>query len=733
MRAKKALSAFLALALILTGVSAWTIPASAAENSDTGAVYSVEEAYLNGDYMTFTVFAEATGEYTVNFVANSDETAEAEVSINGIASGTLQIPSEGNQLKLNKGLNTIRLAYTKILSAIELPECAPKAERGVTAAYVTYEAEDCETGAAILEDSRVFREIATEASGRRAVRLETAEDSVKLTLQEDTNAITLRTCVPDSEDGTGLDCTLTLSIGGDTVDVVADSRQSWVYGKYPYTNEPADEQAHNFFDDHSFLLDKVYPAGTELVISKAASDTAEYCILDLIETELVEEAMPQPENSISITKHGAKANDGKDDTQALLDAIDAAVEEGKEVWLPAGEFTFTQSRMVISDDGVTIRGAGMWHTVLTGDFAAFYITGNDTAFYDFKMEGTAVRRRDAEDPAAYEIASGSLPNANFILQNVWIEHYKVGAWIYNTSGVHITGCRIRNTFADGINLCMGTCNSLVEQSSFRGTGDDSVAMWSQYYADVNNVVRYNNISLPDLANCIAVYGGQDITICDNIVADVITEGSGINISTNFQPAAFGEQVIVERNTLYRCGSKNDLNGAMQGAIWFNTLSPYDNNAEVIVRDNTILDSSYMGISFSGTGAATNVLIENNTIENGTMGGISSVSSAIGKAVVQNNQISGFPRGEVVNNNAPNFTWVVDGVEIVGEKPEVQLFFDKPVGATEAPASEPTEAPVTEQPAVEKTNPMPIVIAVVAAVIVLGLAVVTIVFKKSEKK
>lgn len=730
MRVKKIFAALLAAMLTLTCLPVCTVTAAAAESD---AVYSVEEAYINDDFMTFTVFAESSGEYAANFVADSGETTETELVINGIPSVTVQIPSEENTLTLNKGLNTIRLAYTQSLTAIELPGCAPKAERGVTAEYVTYEAEACETNAAVLEDSRVYQQIASEASGRQAVRLESEGQYVKFTLQEDTNAITLRACVPDSKDGTGAEYSLSIDIGGDLVEASVNSYRSWVYGKFPYTNDPADELAHNFFDDTSIQLDKVYPAGTEVTISKKASDKAEFYIVDLIETELVEGPMAQPENSISITKHGAKANDGKDDTQALLDTIDAAVAEGKEVWLPAGEFTFTESRIAIRDDGVTIRGAGMWHTVITGDCAAFYITGNGAAFYDFKMEGTAIVRRDDVDPAAFEVASGSRPKEGFILQNVWIEHYKVGAWIYNTLGVHITGCRIRNTFADGINLCKGTSGSLVEQSSFRGTGDDAVAMWSQTYADVNNVVRYNNISTPDLANCVAIYGGQAITICDNIISDVITEGAGINISTNFQPAAFGEEVIVERNTLYRCGSKNDISGSMQGAIWFNTLSPYDNHAEVIVRDNTILDSSYQGISFSGTGEISNVLIENNTIENGTEGGIFCIGSAKGKAVVENNQISGFPRGEVVHNNAYNLTMIVDGVELIAEKPVVQVFIDTPKNPNEEPTEATEEAPVEEQPAEQADSPVGIVIAVFAAVIILGLAAVTIVFKKSEKK
>lgn len=702
---KKVLAALLVCVLM---VPCFAAPANAAEPvSAKVAVYSTEDAYIVGDTMTFTVFADSTGDYLVDF---SGENAEVEISINGISAGSVQIPSQENSLRLNKGINTIVMAYNNAISEIKIHDCSPLASRGVTAAYETYEAEALESNGTVLEDSRIYHEIASEASGRQAVRLNSTGQFVKLVLEEDTNAITLRTCVPDNAEGTGETYSLTVNIGGDTVEATVSSYHTWVYGDFPFVNEPEAGTEHNFFDDVSIKLDKVYPAGTEVIISKEAADTAEFYILDLIETELVEEALPQPENSLSIEEFGAVANDGEDDTQALLDAIDAAAAEGKEVWLPAGTFHFTESRIEIKKDNVTIRGAGMWHTVITGDFAAFLVKANHTAFYDFKMEGTAVVRRDDVDPAAFEVASGVHPKENLTLQNIWVEHYKVGAWTYNISGVHMVGCRIRNTFADGINLCKASCNSMVEQCSFRGTGDDSVAMWSQTYPDVNNTVRYNTISSPDLANGVAIYGGKDITVCDNIISDIITEGSGINISTNFAPADFGEKIIVERNTLNRAGSLNDISGSRIGAVWFNTVKDYNNPAEVIVRDNEILNSSYQGISFSGIGDVSNVLIENNTIENSGTWAIESTSSVRCTVQIRNNVMTGNAQGEVNSNNGKN------------------VVFDLRI-----PEELAIETVEVEGEAESKSNPVIWIVAAFAVVTLIGIAVVTLIFKKSEKK
>lgn len=719
MKLKKVLAAFLAGTVFLTGLSVYggsTVKADVEETAQD-AVYSADEAYVIGDYMTFTVYAVSSGEYQVDFNSDSETAETVDITINGIPSGSVQIPSEGNKLKLNKGINTIRFKYTDAVKELKLYGSKPLEETGVTAAYTTYEAETCTTDGTILEDSRVYREIQSEASGRSAVKLENPGQSIKFKLLEDANAITLRYCVPDSADGAGEAYTLNFNIGGDSVDATVTSYHTWVYGAYPYTNTP-DDKPHNFFDDVTFKLDKTYPAGTEITISKTADNTAEYYIVDFIETELFEEAHTQPENSLSITEYGAVANDGEDDTQALLDCVTAAVADGKEVWIPAGEFTFTQGRINIAKDNVTIRGAGMWHTVLTGPGAAFYIKADNTAFYDFKMQGDVRIRQDAVDPAAFELANSTYSRENLTIQNIWVEHYKVGAWTYNVSGVHMVGCRIRNTFADGINLCKASSNSMVEQSNFRGTGDDAVAMWSQTYSDVNNIVRYNTIALPDLANGVAIYGGKDIKILNNMVSDIITEGSGINISTNFQPADFGERIIVEGNILNRCGSQNDTSGSKMGAIWFNTVFEYDNNAEVIVRNNIVRDSSYQGISFGGVGTVKSVWIDGNTLENSGTWAIECISSAHGSAVIQNNTITGSGEGEVNNNGAKNFTFAGEGFKIEN------------ASAMEGETS--TEENADDNKAESDSTAIVIAVVVFVVIIIVGLIIVTVIFNKKKK-
>lgn len=635
------------------------------------AVYSAEDAYANNGMLTFVVYADAAGTYTVDIGGAPGAAEEAELYINGLPAGRVSIPSKGVEMALNKGVNSIRLGYTRALSQITIHNCSARAFRGAFTGAVVYEAETCETNASVLEDSRSYYEIAAEASGRSAVKLDGTGKYIKFTLLEDANALTFRFCVPDSEDGAGADYTLDLTIDGVKTQIPMTSRYTWVYGAYPYTNDPGDGLAHNFFDDVTVKLDKIYPAGTEIRISKGASSYAPWYIVDLVESELAEGPLSRPENSLSITDFGAAANDGLDDTEAFLQCMDAAAAAGKEIWIPAGEFLFEKDVLVIARDGVTVRGAGMWHTVLTGDGAAFIIKASNTAFYDFSMRGTAVIRRDSVDPAAFE-ADRTVPGKeNLTIQNVWIEHYKVGVWTYQTSGVHIAGCRIRNTFADGINLCMATCNSMVEQNSIRGTGDDAVAMWSQKFGNVNNTVRFNTIALPDLANCIAVFGGSDIRICDNLISDTVTNGAGINISTNFDPTDFGGTITVERNSLFRCGSTDSAYGQDYGGIWINTVKGFDNNAYVRILDNLIAGSSYQGISFSGGGASPYVTLEGNTIVDSGTWAIDAAADSRGAADVKNNLMRGNGLGTVNNSNEGRFVFNI----ILQDRPDDE----KPAG------------------------------------------------------
>src|SRR5262249_48444385 len=144
---------------------------------------------------------------------------------------------------------------------------------------------------------------------------------------------------------------------------------------------------HQDYDEAHLLFDDV-PAGATIALQRDAQDTAAYYIIDLIDLEEVAPPLPQPAGSLSLTDFGAKPDDGNDDGPALQSAINAAKTQGKVLWIPKGVFDIRFDSIAdvtkrnIQTSGVTIRGAGMWYSVLQGFGAQFKIPGSNNQFYD---------------------------------------------------------------------------------------------------------------------------------------------------------------------------------------------------------------------------------------------------------------------------------------------------------------------------------------------------------------
>ena len=108
------------------------------------------------------------------------------------------------------------------------------------------------------------------------------------------------------------------------------------------------------------------------------------------------------------------------------------------------------------------------------------------------------------------------------MSNIWIEHEKVGAWMDGPmTGLTFSGMRIRDTTADGINLHGGVTSSTITNSDIRNTGDDGIALWadSSIGADAQDTISDDTVQLQQLANGIAVYGGNNNTVTGNLVVD----------------------------------------------------------------------------------------------------------------------------------------------------------------------------------------------------------------------
>ncbi|WP_236606907.1 glycosyl hydrolase family 28-related protein [Sandaracinus amylolyticus] len=491
----------------------------------------------------------------------------------------------------------------------------PPADRGATVPWDEYEAEAGRTNATVLEDRREVGTVEAESSGRRAVRLDDPGDYVELTAARRANSIVVRYSIPDAPGGGGIDSTINVYVNGTLRHrLPVTSRYAWFYdlnswlngGPNHPTDDPARGTPFHFYDESRALIGDI-PAGATVRIQMDADNAADYYVIDLVDLELAPDPLPRPDGFLSIVDDcGATPNDATDDGNAIQTCLDRGRAESRGVWIPAGTFetSYAPARdMGFFTDRNTIRGAGMWHSTIHGSGARFYCAGNDCVFSDFALFGDTRVRDGQKRSNGFNGSAGTGSR----LDRIWIEHVEVGYWVGldsppngPTNGLVISDCRIRNTYADGVNFCNGTSNSEVVNTHLRYTGDDSLAVWA-YTAPgavaTNNVFHRNTAQLPWRANCFAIYGGADNRIEDNVCTDTLTF-PGIQVGGPYPQHAFGGTTRVARNTLLRAGGVSF--GQEHGALKLFSFQ-VDLN-QIVVEDIDIEDPSYFGLDLQSWGA-----------------------------------------------------------------------------------------------------------------------------------
>ena len=485
---------------------------------------------------------------------------------------------------------------------------------GATLPWHTYEAEAMQTNGTILGPSSEPNTVENESSGLRCVKFTDAGQHVQFQAEEPANTLIVRYSLPDSQQGGGLHSKLGLYINGRRERLIdVDSHYSWIYGKYPFSNDPAQGKPRNFYDE-ARVVGLSLKAGDLVRIQWEQKDTT-YCILDLVDLEEAAPPLTQPSGSIPISDFGGEP--GTDATEPLRKAVAAAQFRGGVVWVPAG--TYTISGDIVLPSHVTVQGAGLWHTTFAGNpelygqadrRVRFRLKGTGIILSDFAIVGRLNYRNDQE-PNDGIVGAGC---EDGIVRRVWIEHTKVGLWIYNGVHLKVQSCRFRDTLADGINLCVGAYGNVVEDCSARGTGDDCFAMWpapsDQGFADKGrksgeNVFRHCTGQLPFLANGGAIYGGHNNRIEDCVFTD-ITAGCGVLLSTTFPTADaaagidnnFSGETVIKDCILLRCGGFDHewgLRGSVQIAMDKRSI------AGLRISGLTITDSLSDGITVVAPG------------------------------------------------------------------------------------------------------------------------------------
>ena len=109
-----------------------------------------------------------------------------------------------------------------------------------------------------------------------------------------------------------------------------------------------------------------------------------------------------------------------------------------------------------------------------------------------------------------------------------------------------------------------------------------------------NTFDHNTVQTPTLANGIAIYGGTDNTVSNNLVADPIREGSGIQVGSRFGAEPFTGHLRITDNTTVRAGTY-ELNWNIGlGAIWIYALEK-NIDADIQVVGDHFLDNTYNAI------------------------------------------------------------------------------------------------------------------------------------------
>ncbi len=361
-----------------------------------------------------------------------------------------------------------------------------------------------------------------------------------------------------------------------------------------------------------------------------------------------------------MTDFGAAANGRSDDRPAFLAAISAAKAQHKTVWIPPGRFV-VKGPLQVSD--VAIRGAGMWYSTLLGvdeytpeNRVAIYGDGSNITLADFAIIGKLNYRDDSEpnDGLGGSFGTGSS------IRNIWVEHTKTGAWIVNSDGLLVEGCRFRDTIADGINLCVGMRNTIVRNCTARGTGDDCFAMWPATYMKSTYRPGHNRFvnctaQLPFLAQAFSIYGGDGNSV-ENCQAIDIPYGAGLFASTIF-PTEFGFRGMTTYRQIgiTRAGDNDGAIGIIANLI---------DLAGLRFEDINVIDSPTDGIKFTSingrvlSDATFNRIRIVNPGISGAGCGIVAARGAVGSATLTNVTVL-HPKTAVCQDNASAFKLIRD--------------------------------------------------------------------------
>ena len=466
------------------------------------------------------------------------------------------------------------------------------AQRGYyDAPYKRYEANagQLSNGAATTSKSYIQADLQSEASDQICVNMSATNATVQWTLTEAADGLVIRYSVPD-----GQSATLGVYNGNTKVTTLTlTSTWSWEYlwsNGNPNNNGITNQNPRMRFDEVRYKLPaKISASGTLKLVRESGN-----VHVDFAEMEPVPTSVSAPAGSVTYSGNGS-------DLQTFIDA-----NGGKKIFIPSGVYNVNRE-LYFGTANTSLIGAGMWYTQINFTNTSFGNGGlranaAGISFTDLYLTTNSTSRSNS-----YKAINGVFTSSS-IVKNIWAEHFECGAWIaqYNVGGPAIADgftvshCRFRNNYADGINLCKGTANSIVEHCSFRNNGDDDQAIWSADGLEcINNTFRYNTSENCWRACGLAIYGGKNNKAYNLIIKDNLE--AGIRVSNNFPGAPFNNDGMHEIHdiTVSTCGTFNDTyNNPVAAVDIFSATNAGTQVKNVQLYNIDILDSRNDAISIS---------------------------------------------------------------------------------------------------------------------------------------
>ncbi|MCG5214654.1 discoidin domain-containing protein [Streptosporangium soli] len=574
-----------------------------------------------GNDVTFSVaiknqgtVASASGAHGITLTLTNTATGAVVRTLTGSHSGAIAAGATANPVNLGTWPAVNGKYSVKVVLADDANELPVKRAnntsthpffvgRGANMPYDMYEAEDgvIGGGAAVVGPNRTIGDPAGEASGRKAVTLNTTGSYVEFTTKATTNTLVTRFSIPDAPGGGGIDSTLNVYVDGVFHKAInLTSKYAWLYGAEAGPgNSPGSGPARHIYDEANIMLGSTVPAGSKIRLQKDPANSTTYAI-DFINLEQVAPtANPDP------VRYTVPTGFTHQDVQNALDRVRMDTTGNLVgVYLPPGTYQ-TASKFQVYGKAVKVLGAGPWYTRFqaptTQDNTDVGFRADGTAkgssFAGFAYFGNYTSRIDGPGKV-FDFSNVS----EIVIDNIWNEHMVCLYWGANTDKVTIKNSRIRNMFADGVNMTNGSTDNLVTNNDARATGDDSFALFSAIDAggaDMRGNVYENLTStLTWRAAGVAVYGGYDNVFRNIYIADTLVY-SGITISSldfGYPMNGFGADppTRFENISIVRAGG-HFWNGQTFPGIWVFSASKVFQG--IRVSDVDIVDPTYSGIMF----------------------------------------------------------------------------------------------------------------------------------------